>query len=442
MTASVNAYGNLIQITRYLAAGRSGFFSVDHKDVWEPYLTVQRPHNLLHFMRGPDEGIGLLSDIAPKQVPSLEFVYDRWPRFTHETDGLRVSLQHFIRENTVIQQYSLQRVPGEPSFRCPKFSCATRDLLIRDLEWLDPSYDFNEDGPTSPGYKRVPGIHQRSLILTHSLQPNEDYGSTSGGSKTASAFEGSSVKDTNSIKSPTRSSSDPGTPRDPWKPEAVGLVMALFINGSAVRTDGDAWNLMDCSGDVAPDDEANEAQNLIQKSLRESGKVEVTMAYRLQLLKETGNHWMSSTIPASLTDVDKALAARALRKVQFSSHPKLDFTLRRNLEHILSVCAITTSDVPIWDYQDGFESAGDELGAEQTNVYCAKDVDETEERQRGDGRNEVKEGIPDVRNLHVNDEETSKCDRVIAITCGDLSGHHIVTSASLFVPPSLSKIFD
>ncbi|KAK0724382.1 hypothetical protein B0H67DRAFT_567821 [Lasiosphaeris hirsuta] len=46
MTASVNAYGDLMQFARYLGAGRSGMFSVDHYETSEPCYVRDRAEDL------------------------------------------------------------------------------------------------------------------------------------------------------------------------------------------------------------------------------------------------------------------------------------------------------------------------------------------------------------------------------------------------------------
>ncbi|KAF4307212.1 hypothetical protein GTA08_BOTSDO05051 [Botryosphaeria dothidea] len=76
----------------------------------------------------------------------------------------------------------------------------------------------------------------------------------------------------------------------------------------------------------------------------------------------------------------------------------MDFLIRRNLEHVLSVCCIPVSEEPMWDF--------DEEGNKIVDPAVMED------------------------------------ERAIAITCGDISGHHMLTSASFFAYRFLVLIQD
>lgn len=111
----------------------------------------------------------------------------------------------------------------------------------------------------------------------------------------------------------------------------------------------------------------------IWERLTELGKrVEITFAYRSQRQAQEPV-WYSWLIQASgLIRMREAFSGESLGDIHFSSHSRLNFVIQRNLEHILSVCC-----VPV-------------------------------DRKWGE------------KELHG-----------IAITCGDMSGHRLVTSASL-----------
>lgn len=88
-TATVNAYGEIMQLSRFSEATRSGFFCVDLSKVSEPYFVVERMQDLTDLSKRHGGGIGLHFDNAKEwhfdtKKPSLEFIHDVWPRYTFE----------------------------------------------------------------------------------------------------------------------------------------------------------------------------------------------------------------------------------------------------------------------------------------------------------------------------------------------------------------------
>lgn len=65
-TASANATGNLIQLSRYLGLGRSGFFSVDVGEVSEPYWVQLRAEELMEKCKGGESLGCYFEDESPK----------------------------------------------------------------------------------------------------------------------------------------------------------------------------------------------------------------------------------------------------------------------------------------------------------------------------------------------------------------------------------------
>lgn len=82
LTVSVNAYGNIMQISRFVNSGPSGFLCVDSRFA-QPYYVVSRMQHIADASVDRQRGLGLdlLDWIGQDGRPDLGFVYDRWPRY-------------------------------------------------------------------------------------------------------------------------------------------------------------------------------------------------------------------------------------------------------------------------------------------------------------------------------------------------------------------------
>lgn len=83
-TASVSAYGDLLQMSQFLGAGSSGVFSTDHEYTAEPYLIDNRADDLNRLSLGNDDlsfGLYLPREFLPYQIPKMRWVNWRWPRY-------------------------------------------------------------------------------------------------------------------------------------------------------------------------------------------------------------------------------------------------------------------------------------------------------------------------------------------------------------------------
>jgi hypothetical protein len=81
MTASVNAYGHIMQMSRYLGFGCSGFLCVDSQ-YWRPFYVESRMEDILESSKDPNRGLRLdIMDWSGVQNLSSGFMYDQWPRY-------------------------------------------------------------------------------------------------------------------------------------------------------------------------------------------------------------------------------------------------------------------------------------------------------------------------------------------------------------------------
>lgn len=386
-----------MQITRFLAFGRSGFFCAEPSDTEEPWWVHDRTEQLMErsLCKGADPGLGLRvpsfdldGDTKPKI--DLSFIRDRWPRFIWKTNAFTVLVHYFVQDGIVIQNYILERnllnrpqesksqrndvedVEGAEDERVPskRRETATQetdhsandtgdkdtmdnsthdrqvqgwpdleiptDLLIRDLEWQDSAYGFNEEYNEPPDYSTYLSSQEHSLVIIHK---------------------------------------DPRAPHDgrtfDSPPGGVGLVISPFVNSRAATLR-----------------KITDRLYAIQHNSLETAKsLNVTVAYRLQLLKRK-NCWQSSLVRTSDITMSDALSTPFFKQPFFpSSSAYFDFVMRRNLKHILSVCSIPVSNELVWD----FDECGERLSC-----------------------------------THASENRTA-----IALTCGDISGHSVVISASL-----------
>ena len=343
-----------MQITRFLGAGRSGFFTVDLKTTPEPCMVQERARRLAELSQ-EDQGIGItFSNISDElqdlwTVPwNVDFLHDRWPRYTHQrSDRLSITCQHFVSNGTVFvrTQYQATANPVSPVPLFSRMKLRPNDYHIRDLDFTDQDNSFNE---FSSQQSHALGPHGCSVIFAN-----------------------------NGFK--------PGTPgTNGHYHNAVCLISAITINGQLREFE-------------KVEDRIGQHYRVRSKSVDDftitpSQPLEIVEAYRLQLVPKVA-HWKDFVIPFADFAMDDALSSSVFRKVSFSPDLRLDFITRRNLEHILSVCTVR---VPL-----RLDSSGDmNVPHQQSQV----------ERQT---------------------QEISSNAFAAALTCGDLSGHRLVTSASL-----------
>lgn len=348
-----------MQITRSLGYGHSGLFCVDTDGVCDPTLAQTRLDQMMQLSKSPDSGLRLIASVEGRdgasfryQKPNVEYVFNRWPRFTSEpaahfmpgTYGQaerkqpRVTLQYFCHDGTVFQKYTLSHNPEGTSAIQKSMLRIPRSFLIRTLDFVNES-SFNKADRFDDGYVYLFGPKNHSHIAIHRMSKSDA----------------------------TEIGIDENSYHEPDGPKAVGLIITVFINGKPQLLYKPHSHLY------------IELSREAQRELEASTTVEITVAYRLQVLSSSQS-WKKSFIPASaLASVERAFSETsisAFERLRWSSHDHIDFITGRTLEHILSVCSRA---VPL----------------PSQNGKCKLDT-------------------------------TS-----LALTCGDLSGHRIANAAAL-----------
>ncbi|KAI1858954.1 uncharacterized protein JN550_012312 [Neoarthrinium moseri] len=372
ITATVSAYGNLMQFGRYIGKGRSGVFTADQGCVPEPYLVKERTAELLAISDKesydqPDMYGFRFTNLSSQSRPKLSYVNYRWPRFCSNYKDIKGNKVDYttlwlVHHETVVQHCILQN-QGQVSVPVScEFSNQRKSILIRDMDHLDPGYIFND---VYSGYTQTNGPKDLSWVLMHQLEPpNDNYSD-------------------DMTKSPT-----------PTRADSVAIIISIFVDGRPLHWEKSKPNMW--------------VKTLAPKSKDES-TMEIAIAYRMILLEGSMGAWQSFLIPAIVSDVYKSLRKEPQPGKLSICNPKspdpnetqyhgerrrlhrngLEYIARRNLEHILSVCAI-----PLVRPQDHWSSKGIKLD-DPGNKF-------------------------------------SQLGRPIALTCGDISFHRVTSSGSFF----------
>lgn len=415
-TASVNIYGQIMQISRFLGVGRCGFFSVDPPGLAEPCLIQWRAEELANLYGGSPVPLALYFDNesgggypvevldALKRPMHLDFVHDRWPRFTSRPsknfEYFTITVQHFAHEGTVFERVRLETIEGAiQMFSKTKYWYMSPDWRIRELEFTDWNYEFNEED-FSKNYSHFLGPHGFSLVVIHegTIPIDDEENAENDGSNSKNSVENDGEEQG------ARTEEKKGKKTIQVK---IALIIAVCVNGQVCefeKFESKREEKDEESGPILPRYRVK-LLNDEDLSVEESKPIEVTTAFRLQVISE-GMSWKDFLIPKTdFFSMDRTFESTLFTKLTFSDDPHVNFTTRRNLEHILSVCSIPVSR---------------ESEAKRNKSMQALAAPKVESSTLGDRSEKgTADGV---------EKKTSKGT---ALSCGDVSGHRIVTSASL-----------
>lgn len=436
-TATVSSYGHILQICRYFGVGRSGFFCVDLPDIIRAWISDARLRSLLDRAQSNAATIGInwkeafgdswdFDDI----LPCLEFVDDRWPRFTspdpdryidqkarrnqsqgpkpstrrfrklNNTSGLSFdssySVQFFCQDGTIFQRCTLQRSVGIARDSQLSHLKLETDLLIRNLDFTE-SLDFNDyirfsetadDSYYSNSFEGSQGSqHREGSDDSQHPEGSDDSDHPEDLIDFTYTYHLGDEKNTLMIVHQiTQTSSEEMGIRDTGHRRAVVLTITPYVNGQLQS--------LDLKNEVTTINLSEDVQNQVKSF----GILDVVLTYELQLLENDRDMEQSDSRargkrkekPANEPVDPKAMmikfgpkAEGSYHKVLFSSQPHFDFIIRRNLEHILSVCSIPVARPQL------------------ASIDSRKPI------------------------------PTHEKISPIALTCGDISGHRVGLSASL-----------
>lgn len=506
-TASVSCYGDLIQMSRFLGAGHSGMFSMDHQTTREPWEVHGRALDLDALSQNLGEeftyDLHLSLEFCPEQLPQVKWVNWRWPRYEFDTKlpNVRACFQWVIHEGAVLQQFVIENSGDQPVKFRHRFY---RDMWVRDLDYLEPAYHFN-DG--EEGYIRMPGPNGYGHLCVHTLEKADIADHTNGTIKVATEAQPSGPKlaqtaDTNKVvenslsndeahaqaKSETAGDNVKPTEKTDHllsKPGSVAAIITLFVNGKAIKfqDDQELWYEHDVEG------------NRTDSNGTVHGTLEIIVAYKMILLPDNEVDWGNFLVPAREADVNRILREETESlwgDAEISSLCSLGLSFTNQSPEQPEVEIEDMSNVT----NEGKETARDQHNAEkdrtETDVAVNEGVSDTMSTKKVEDRTDDPNGgrksssrptglsmpsglverdsspkshieflawrhlehilsvcaVPVLPTALIEDRSTQEeaqsfvsqrasgeqepksDDVLIALTCGDMSGHRVCTSAS------------
>jgi hypothetical protein len=437
-TASVSAFGRLMQISQYLGHGSSGVYCLDYRTTSEPYFVEDRAQELDDMIRDPGAGFGLIGKDTcgnPWQHhdtrPTLEFQNDRWPRFTFHNQSRSeregdpggnsgrvtsteppLTIEYFCDDGTVFQHYSWN-VPSKLRDSVPTFEF-DYELLIRDLDFLEGVYHANEciwDRDSCQAFA-TSEVHDYCNSRYWVLSPK----------RKTSLIIGHKIMLTEPEKNEEDNQSRDTKKKNTQEEPVVCLIVSAFVKGVPQPIEISSLKESLCEIDLTRE---------VRDSYKERGTLEVTMTYRLQTVLKSHDLEHARVSTWRFDDFFKKRGDPQTR-IRFSSHQQLDRIIRRNLEHILSVCSIpvlcSTTDrtrpytrpksTELFKEDGGIVMKGKDLALSNCTSPCTTAGSAARSTMEPTRRHTWHHGMEDK-------------DPPIALTCGDMAGHRVGRLSSL-----------
>lgn len=323
-TASVSCYGHLVQMSRYLGAGKSGMFSMNQRSSEEPYKICERAKELHSLSTRKGDiltfALGLSPKFCPNQPPQVKWVNRRWPRYEYDTQlpNVKACIQWIVHKGVVLQQLFLENSGDHPvdfQFVLP------RDICIHDLNDLHPDYQhrsFNEKegflsvpGPNGYGlvYVRDMGMPRRDLKFKGNASSSEDDSVTMPPAPIRTQPSKFRLARTlnrdlaleNTLKATGSARRDPKivkmTDEHIKNSSFVAALISPFVGGRAfkVQNDGDPWH------ELALEGKHQGSHGMVH------GTLEIVVAYKLIYLQGGDISWKNFLVPANEVNVSRIL---------------------------------------------------------------------------------------------------------------------------------------
>ena len=322
-----------MQMSRYLGPGRSSIFVVDFEQISEPWWVGERAEQLYRLPQRFYQFGSYYIPPSSEETDSTRSVYflrNRWPGSESKCMEWNADTRWIIHDGVAIAQDVIRNTSNvDLTF---KFGF-NANMLIRELDFFDSSYDFNEvgdSGEANSNYASGEGPKGYTFLKVHRLPVEK-------------SREGDDGRLDPKTKMHSTAPTADQTPA-PLSPDAVGLVLGIFVDGKAQK-----WKDFEAGKDL---------------TIKAGSSMEFIVGHKLVLLSSAELDWRPLIFRADQVDIDRILA-------ETSSHyfkdDGLDYATRRNVEHILSVCTIPVSPAYIWDHVQ-VEAAS---SAEQPNSMVA-----------------------------------------------------------------------
>lgn len=374
-TATVSRYGDIMQVTKRLETGSSGIFSMDHRSTHEPYFISDRARDLEELSQSfyGNTTYGLSMWDWPTTDPTVvKWVNWRWPRYEWETTNLKTVFQYYVHDGIVLHQLFFQNIGGIDSVETDLVDCIYLGgkMRVQDVDYLSCNrQDEEKEGEDGSAELEHTGPRGYGRVQIN------------------------------------------------WKCQ-VAAVIDIFVDGCRTKIS------------------KGEGKDL--KPLGPGDTREIVVAHKLSLLPQHPT-WQDFMIPAAKADVQKLLGDEI--KSQGS---------RYLASTILPLVSWTKLDIPQTDAtRQGKKSEPRELekmlGGQRTQYTSRKDATHHGEKSDPRGLAEVDTQLRMIQYLAARHLEhiLSVCavpspfsdnrppgHTPVALTCGDMSGHRICTSAS------------
>ena len=376
LTATASPSGRLLRISRHFPGEQFGY-CVDHYDITEPYMAINRITEFISSANDPDHNIGFYPDQeswhSNTESAPVDFTNDRWPLFQINGGDGNFKIQYSISHGAVYQTFDFSN--GRPPM-----TLMSR-LLLRQLDFVDDDNAFNESEDDGDDDEDEDEDEDGS----EGDGDGGDDDNNDGGYETHLLSEGKCIKRLHKLGKDGHKhaalfvyafSGDTALTFEEFtKHKDAAIEEDSAVAEQGVREEGEAEaveGMYESCDEDSEDDDDDEDEKTYYRILDDNAVAQstrVTFIYVLSL--ETGE-LESPPEPLRFTAAPDFPKMDASKRIFTPTNPDLNLALRRNLEYILSVCS-----VPV------YPSAND-------------------------------------------DEEFA-----IALTCGDIDGHRIVTAASL-----------
>lgn len=379
MTASAGLYGHLLRICRpvqdrlgsHLHSGLISIGPIDDPEAWYVYW---RASQFLESSQVSTNGIGLriLNTLSPKP-PTLEFLEDRWPVISYETnEGFTVTVRLWCQNNLVVQQIQVTNTLN--AFETLKLEL-NPNFSLQDLDYQEKRDELQ--------IHRASGPHGYGIIT---LEDATSY---------------------------------------PVDHGRMCVILGLFKEGEAQQL----------SFDQSEGDSIVKPISLMHE-FKGATTVKFTVALKLQMSKASAE-WKDYMIPPEDLIFNPPIDAGDDQTSSLSDDPVLSWHLRRNLEHILSVCSIPLnstlarsrpSSAPVDTENNGPSITIQGIDRPETFPNQSEPFGDEPEHAPGPMITlQAPDGKEDI--LHRSAPSQNQIGPV-ALTCGDFGDHRISVSGS------------
>ncbi|KAJ4409439.1 hypothetical protein N0V82_009480 [Gnomoniopsis sp. IMI 355080] len=272
----------------------------------EPYDVAGRAEDLETLVT--DTGARLSYDLIlppdffPKEPLNVKWVNWRWPRYEYDTTAsvskVSASAQWVVHNGIVLKQLVLENTGQEDVDFEFTFQ---KDMWIRDLDYLDRSYGFND---SDEGYSYVLGPNGFGYICVHTLEPPVK-SQTPGDADVLRSSHGSATEDIGrglAIDSEAAPfTQHQNIPFDTLtnKSYAVASVITIFVNGKALKTHE--------SGGPHTFTLAGKNSNSTNSTEQQSSTLELIVSYKMILIPDTPIDWRNFLVSRQEADVNDIL---------------------------------------------------------------------------------------------------------------------------------------